>query len=35
MCFQRRIGMSDEFDGFVGWGEGIDSGCFEDERPDL
>ncbi|UUT40802.1 hypothetical protein [Salmonella phage GSP001] len=27
--------MQDEFDGFVGWGEGIDSGAFEDERPDL
>ncbi|UGO56076.1 hypothetical protein JLBYU40_61 [Escherichia phage JLBYU40] len=30
------IGISnDEFDGFVGFGEGISSGCFEDERPDL
>ncbi|HIA6146387.1 TPA: hypothetical protein ACWQUJ_003920 [Escherichia coli] len=26
---------NDEFDGFVGFGEGISSGCFEDERPDL
>ncbi|WLW41126.1 hypothetical protein LPEKDOOE_00013 [Salmonella phage KKP 3953] len=24
--------MQDEFDGFVGWGEGI---AVEDERPDL
>lgn len=23
--------MKDEFDGFVGWGEGIDSGCNEDD----
>ncbi|EBS4928300.1 hypothetical protein ACR3GG_000135 [Shigella sonnei] len=30
------MGISnDEFDGFVGFGEGISSGCFEDERPDL
>lgn len=30
------MGISnDEFDGFVGVGEGISSGCFEDERPDL
>ena len=27
--------LNDEFDGFVGFGEGISSGCFEDERPDL
>lgn len=27
--------MKDEFDGFVGWGEGIDSGCIEDEHPDF
>ncbi|BEU75774.1 hypothetical protein DSR26_23645 [Salmonella enterica subsp. enterica serovar Virchow] len=26
---------NDEFDGFVGFGEGISSGCFEDVRPDL
>lgn len=26
---------NDEFDGFVGFGEDISSGCFEDERPDL
>lgn len=26
---------NDEFDGFVRFGEGISSGCFEDERPDL
>ena len=26
---------NDEFGGFVGFGEGISSGCFEDERPDL
>lgn len=26
---------NDEFDGFVGFGEGISPGCFEDERPDL
>lgn len=26
---------NDEFDGFVGFGEGISSGCFEDERSDL
>ncbi|WVX92532.1 hypothetical protein N2000118 [Escherichia phage vB_EcoS_HZ_ZJUN2] len=26
---------NDEFDGFVGFGEGISSDCFEDERPDL
>ncbi len=30
------MGISnDEFDGFVGFGEGISSGCFEGERPDL
>lgn len=30
------MGISnDEFDGFVGFGEGISSGCLEDERPDL
>lgn len=30
------MGISnDEFDGFVGFVEGISSGCFEDERPDL
>ena len=30
------MGISnDEFDGFVGFGEGISLGCFEDERPDL
>lgn len=30
------MGISnDEFDGFVGFGKGISSGCFEDERPDL
>lgn len=30
------MGISnDEFDGFVGFGEGISSGLFEDERPDL
>lgn len=30
------VGISnDEFDGFVGFGEGISSGYFEDERPDL
>lgn len=30
------MGISnDEFDGFVGFGERISSGCFEDERPDL
>lgn len=30
------MGISnDEFDGFVGFGEGISSGCFEDECPDL
>ncbi|QQM13628.1 hypothetical protein vBStySLmqsSP_1097 [Salmonella phage vB_StyS-LmqsSP1] len=30
------MGISnDEFDGFVGFGEGISSGCFEDEHPDL
>lgn len=30
------MGISnDEFDGFVGFGEGISSSCFEDERPDL
>lgn len=30
------MGISnDEFDGFVGFGEGTSSGCFEDERPDL
>ncbi|ASU01502.1 hypothetical protein P47N_0049 [Bacteriophage T5-like saus47N] len=26
---------NDEFDGFVGFGEGISSGCFEDDHPDL
>lgn len=26
---------NDEFDGFVGFGEGISSGWFEDELPDL
>lgn len=35
MFSQRRTGMFDEFDGFVGWGEGIESGRIEDERPDL
>lgn len=30
------MGISnDEFDGFVGFGEGISSGCFEDECHDL
>ncbi|URF91793.1 hypothetical protein [Escherichia phage EC148] len=30
------MGISnDEFDGFVGFGEGISSGYSEDERPDL
>lgn len=30
------MGISnDEFDGFVGFGEGISSDCFEDERSDL
>ena len=27
--------LNEEFDGFVGFGEGISSGCFEDKRPDL
>ncbi|QJA17912.1 hypothetical protein vBSenI1_151 [Salmonella phage vB_Sen_I1] len=26
---------NDEFDGFVGFGEGISSDCFEYELPDL
>lgn len=30
------MGISnEEFDGFVGFGEGISSDCFEDERSDL
>ena len=37
-ALERRTGMFDEFDGFVGWGEGIrsaeDVDVF-DERPDL
>ncbi|UTC25481.1 hypothetical protein P7_291 [Pectobacterium phage vB_PcaM_P7_Pc] len=36
-CFLRgELGrMKDEYDFLTGWGEGIESGCIEDERPDL
>ncbi|QPI18344.1 hypothetical protein POP15_296 [Pectobacterium phage POP15] len=27
--------VKDEYDFLTGWGEGIESGCIEDERPDL